>query len=104
MRALKIYVPTQSIKCHILLIKWSWERYTCPKKVKELKTECRCSMHFRLCKLVICFVSSNAFSCVEGNAVKDLTKVHGNEILPKIEYIIYYVRNKNDECLKYTAQ
>ena len=35
-------------------------------------------------------------SCVEGNAVKDLTKVQGNEIVSKLEYIIYYPRNQKD--------
>ena len=38
-------------------------------------------------------LKSNALSCVEGNAVKDQTKVQGNEIISKMEYIIYYVRN-----------
>ena len=41
-------------------------------------------------------LKSNALSCVEGNAVKDLTKVQGNEIVSKLEYIIYYPRNQKD--------
>ena len=48
---------------------------------------------------------------VEAATTEELTKVQGNEIISKMEYIIYYVRNKAMrfffhlyKCLKYTAQ